>query len=79
MLGGLQIGAPPDLFNANGQNWGLTLFSPRALHGRALHRSLRHFVHACVMLVACVSTMPWDSCGSGSFREGAQGRARVRT
>ena len=35
VLVGLQIGAPPDLFNAVGQNWGLTTFSPRALsiHG----------------------------------------------
>jgi 4-alpha-glucanotransferase len=31
ILGGLEIGAPPDFFNANGQNWGLTTFSPRAL------------------------------------------------
>jgi 4-alpha-glucanotransferase len=31
VLSGLQIGAPPDLFNANGQNWGLTTLSPRAL------------------------------------------------
>lgn len=31
LLGDLEIGAPPDLFNANGQNWGLTTFSPRAL------------------------------------------------
>jgi 4-alpha-glucanotransferase len=31
ILGGLEIGAPPDLFNAHGQNWGLTTFSPRAL------------------------------------------------
>jgi 4-alpha-glucanotransferase len=31
LLGDLQIGAPPDLFNRNGQNWGLTSFSPRAL------------------------------------------------
>jgi 4-alpha-glucanotransferase len=31
ILGGVQIGAPPDLFNRNGQNWGLTTFSPRAL------------------------------------------------
>lgn len=31
VLGGLSIGAPPDLFNPNGQDWGLTGFSPRAL------------------------------------------------
>ena len=31
ILLGLQIGAPPDLFNTAGQNWGLTTFSPRAL------------------------------------------------
>jgi 4-alpha-glucanotransferase len=31
LLGDLQIGAPPDLFNRNGQDWGLTTFSPRAL------------------------------------------------
>lgn len=31
ILDGLQIGAPPDLFNSIGQNWGLTTFSPRAL------------------------------------------------
>lgn len=31
ILGGLAIGAPPDLFNPRGQNWGLTSFSPRAL------------------------------------------------
>jgi 4-alpha-glucanotransferase len=31
ILGGLEIGAPPDLYNTRGQNWGLTTFSPRAL------------------------------------------------
>jgi 4-alpha-glucanotransferase len=31
ILGQLAIGAPPDLFNPRGQNWGLTGFSPRAL------------------------------------------------
>jgi 4-alpha-glucanotransferase len=31
VLGGLSIGAPPDMFNPIGQNWGLTGFSPRAL------------------------------------------------
>jgi 4-alpha-glucanotransferase len=30
-LSSLTIGAPPDLFNPKGQNWGLTTFSPRAL------------------------------------------------
>jgi 4-alpha-glucanotransferase len=28
---GLNVGAPPDLFNPLGQDWGLTAFSPRAL------------------------------------------------
>jgi 4-alpha-glucanotransferase len=31
VLGSLSIGAPPDLFNPRGQDWGLTGFSPRAL------------------------------------------------
>jgi 4-alpha-glucanotransferase len=31
ILRDLVIGAPPDLFNPNGQDWGLTNFSPRAL------------------------------------------------
>ncbi len=31
VLGGLTIGAPPDLFNPKGQQWGITTFSPRAL------------------------------------------------
>ncbi len=31
MLRGLSVGAPPDLLNRNGQDWGLTTFSPRGL------------------------------------------------
>jgi len=31
LLVDLEIGAPPDAFNAKGQNWGLTTFSPCAL------------------------------------------------
>lgn len=31
MLNGLSVGAPPDVFNRDGQRWGLTTFSPRAL------------------------------------------------
>jgi 4-alpha-glucanotransferase len=35
VLVGLTIGAPPDLFNSKGQNWGLTTFSPRSLIAEA--------------------------------------------
>jgi len=31
VLVGATVGAPPDYYNANGQNWGLTSFSPHAL------------------------------------------------
>ncbi|MFI5010851.1 MAG: 4-alpha-glucanotransferase [Hyphomicrobiales bacterium] len=31
VLVGASVGAPPDYYNANGQDWGLTAFSPRAL------------------------------------------------
>jgi 4-alpha-glucanotransferase len=30
-VSGLDVGAPPDLFNPQGQDWGLTSFSPQAL------------------------------------------------
>jgi 4-alpha-glucanotransferase len=49
VLTDLRIGAPPDLFNSSGQNWGLTTFSPRALLSggfapfiATLRASLRH-------------------------------------
>ena len=32
LLRGLHVGAPPDIFNTQGQDWGLTSLSPRALH-----------------------------------------------
>ncbi|MGV6871871.1 4-alpha-glucanotransferase [Pseudochelatococcus sp. B33] len=45
----VEIGAPPDLFNPQGQAWGLTAFSPRALTRQgfapfieALRAALRH-------------------------------------
>lgn len=49
LLVGLSVGAPPDELNADGQSWGLTSFSPRALrrHGYGpfiamLRAALRH-------------------------------------
>lgn len=37
MLAGVSVGAPPDLYQPLGQNWGLTAFSPRALRLGAYH------------------------------------------
>jgi 4-alpha-glucanotransferase len=34
LLIGVTIGAPPDVFNAHGQGWGLTTFSPRAMRSQ---------------------------------------------
>jgi 4-alpha-glucanotransferase len=49
MLNGLSVGAPPDLLNTRGQNWGVSTFSPHGLrrHGYAaftdmLRAALRH-------------------------------------
>jgi 4-alpha-glucanotransferase len=49
MLQGLTIGAPPDVFNPNGQNWGVTTYSPHGLAANGfgaflemLRASLRH-------------------------------------
>jgi 4-alpha-glucanotransferase len=49
LLAGLNVGAPPDLFNTRGQDWGLTAFSPSALltHGfepylATLRATMRH-------------------------------------
>lgn len=49
VLQGLTIGAPPDYYSAEGQNWGLTGFSPRGLAAKSfapfietLRANLRH-------------------------------------
>ena len=41
---GLSVGAPPDLLQRNGQNWGLTAFSPRGLttYGFGTYREMLH-------------------------------------
>lgn len=35
ILGGVSVGAPPDIYQPRGQNWGLTAFSPRGLRSGA--------------------------------------------
>jgi 4-alpha-glucanotransferase len=49
VLRGLEIGAPPDLINREGQSWGITAFSPRGLRASGygafiamLRAALRH-------------------------------------
>jgi 4-alpha-glucanotransferase len=49
VLRGLEIGAPPDLVNREGQSWGITAFSPRGLRNSGfsafidmLRHALRH-------------------------------------
>lgn len=49
LLAGVSIGAPPDLLNARGQNWGVAAFSPQGLRDhdysafiRMLRANLRH-------------------------------------
>ncbi|HEX8446387.1 MAG TPA: 4-alpha-glucanotransferase [Sphingomonas sp.] len=37
LIMGLGIGAPPDAYQANGQNWGITSFSPTALRETGFH------------------------------------------
>ncbi len=41
---GLTVGAPPDLLQRHGQNWGLTAFSPRGLttYGFSTYREMLH-------------------------------------
>jgi 4-alpha-glucanotransferase len=49
VLGGVSVGAPPDLFNSHGQNWGLAPLSPvglsegaYALFAATLRHNMRH-------------------------------------
>ncbi len=46
MLRGLEIGAPPDLLNAEGQNWGITTFSPRGLQQNGFSAFIEMLRHA---------------------------------
>ncbi|HYG87415.1 MAG TPA: 4-alpha-glucanotransferase [Azospirillum sp.] len=41
LVQGANVGAPPDQFNMKGQNWGLTPFSPVALHEAAYEPFIR--------------------------------------
>ncbi|MBU6449339.1 MAG: 4-alpha-glucanotransferase [Rhodospirillales bacterium] len=46
MLKGLEIGAPPDVFNREGQGWGITGFSPQGLRGSGFSVYLEMLRHA---------------------------------
>ena len=57
--GGLSIGAPPDLFDPRGQDWGLTGFSPRALVAGGFAPFLATVRAALRIPAACASIMSW--------------------
>jgi len=46
VLKGLEIGAPPDLINREGQSWGITAFSPRGLRNSGFSAFLEMLRHA---------------------------------
>jgi 4-alpha-glucanotransferase len=46
ILQGLQIGAPPDSFNREGQSWGITAFSPRGLRNSGFSAFIEMLRHA---------------------------------
>jgi len=74
---GLSIGAPPDLMQGDGQNWGLTAFSPRGLsaNGFATYREMLHtaLAHAGGMRIdhAMGLNRLWVIPDGASGREGA--------
>ena len=45
VVSGAQVGAPPDILNPAGQNWGLPPFNPHALRAEA-YRSFIHLIRA---------------------------------
>jgi 4-alpha-glucanotransferase len=46
VLKGLEIGAPPDLINREGQSWGITAFSPRGLRNSGFSAFIEMLRHA---------------------------------
>ena len=69
LLLGLNVGAPPDLFNTRGQDWGLTGFSPQALIASGFEPFIATLRAAMRMPAACGSITRWVWRGSGSFRK----------
>jgi 4-alpha-glucanotransferase len=46
VLGGVEIGAPPDEINREGQSWGITAFSPRGLRNSGFSAFIEMLRHA---------------------------------
>ncbi len=60
VVSGARIGCPPDMFNENGQDWGLAPLSPTALKRAAIsRRSRRCCTSSCAAPAPCASIMPW--------------------
>jgi 4-alpha-glucanotransferase len=65
ILQGLTIGAPADLFDTAGQNWGLTNFSPLALRRSSFVGFVRTLKSAMRHAGGIVSIMQWVWNGFG--------------
>jgi hypothetical protein len=68
MVRGVHIGAPPDAFNLQGQDWGLIPQRPTVLierHFEPFRDDLRASMH---MPARCASTMPWRSSACSGSR-----------
>ncbi len=72
MLIGLSVGAPPDLLNGLGQNWGLSAFSPRAL-ARSGFSAFREMI---VAAMAHAGGVAHRSCHGAQAAMGGAGRLR---
>ncbi len=62
---GVTIGAPPDMFNARGQAWGLPAFAPGSCEPPGTTPSSRPSGPAFVTAATCASTTSWACAGFG--------------
>lgn len=65
VLTGLHMGAPPDIYNAMGQDWALAALDPLALRRTGFRPFLRMLRASLAWAGGCASTIFWACTGSG--------------